>query len=266
MPERKGLFRTEELAGGLRVHVLRTKTFKTVSARLVLHSDLDDGTAARALVPRVLGRGTKSYPDLRSLQAELDRRFGATLCGDARKMGERHLVEFRADWVADRIAGRPLLQEMFALLGEMLHEPAPDRDGGLREDYVVGERKVQADEAEAVFNDKARYARYRLIQEMCRDEAYARPAVGRADEIRALEPGDVRRAHRRLLERAPADLFLVGDVAWRQVLSGVRRLGLGPARRPARLKRTRRAAAGRVRTVRERQPVGPGTLALGFRT
>jgi predicted Zn-dependent peptidase len=266
LSKNRPLFRTEELPGGLRLHLLRTRAFKTVSARLVFHADLDEATAARALVPRVLGRGTKAHPDLRSLQVEFDRRFGATLTGDVRKMGERHLIEFRGDWVADRIAGRPLLQEMFTLLGEVLHEPAPDRDGGLREDYVLQERKVQIDEAEAIFNDKGRYARYRLIQEMCRREAYARPAIGRAEEIRAVGPDDIRRVHRHLLDRAPADLFLVGDVTWRQALSGARRLGLDPARHPVRLRKTQRVSAGRVRTVRERQPVGQGKLVLGFRT
>ena len=45
---------------------------------------------------------------------------------------------------------------------------------------------MQADEAEAVFDDKGRYARHRLIEEMCKGEAFARPSHGRVAEIRAL--------------------------------------------------------------------------------
>lgn len=266
MARADGLFRSEALGGGLDLHLLRTKTFKTVAARLVLHADLDAGTAARALVPRVLQRGTRSFPDMRSLQSELDRRFGAGLSGNTGKMGERHLVEFSVDWLADKIAGRGLLVEMFDLLAEMLHEPATDPQGALREDYVLQERKVQADEAAAIFDDKGRYARHRLIEAMCKSEPYARPAIGRAQEILALDAAQVRRAHRRLIDRAPADLFIVGDVTWSQALRGARRLGLHSRSVPARLKRTRRGRAGRVRTVRERQPVGQGKLALGFRT
>ena len=203
---------------------------------------------------------------MRSLQSELDRRFGAGLSGNTGKMGERHLVEFSVDWLADKIAGRGLLVEMFDLLAEMLHEPATDPQGALREDYVLQERKVQADEAAAIFDDKGRYARHRLIEAMCKSEPYARPAIGRAQEILALDAAQVRRAHRRLIDRAPADLFIVGDVTWSQALRGARRLGLHSRSVPARLKRTRRGRAGRVRTVRERQPVGQGKLALGFRT
>lgn len=261
----KPLFRTEQPGPGFRLHLHRTKAFKTVAARLVLGADLDNDTAARALVPRVLGRGTKRLPALRDLQIELDGLFGASLSGDARKVGERHLVQFRADWVADRLAGAPVTDRMCALLAESLHEPATNGDGTLRNDVIVQERKMAADEAAAIFDDKARYARRRLLDAMCRGEAYARPAIGRLEEIRALGATEVQRAYEQLVSRAPADLFLVGDLTWRQAERFARRLGLA-RRRTARLHRTQRRAPKRVRTVREEQDVGQAKLAMGFRT
>ena len=86
------LFRSEDLGPGLSLHLRRTKAFKTVTARLAFQADLDERTAARALVPRVLGRGTRRLPTLREMQLELDRLFGATLSGDAGKIGERQVT------------------------------------------------------------------------------------------------------------------------------------------------------------------------------
>jgi predicted Zn-dependent peptidase len=100
---------------------------------------------------------------------------------------------------------------------------------------------------------------------MCRDEAYARPAIGRLDEIKALTPESVTAAWRRLLARAPADLFLAGDLSWAAAQRFAKKLGLHKGRRPARLKATRRVKAGRVRTVRERAEVGQAKLEMGFR-
>jgi predicted Zn-dependent peptidase len=260
------LFRSEELGPGLRLHYRRTKAFKTVTARLAFQADLDERTAARALVPRVLGRGTRRLPTLRDLQVELDRLFGATLSGDAGKIGERQVIQFRADWVLDRLADAPLLAEMAALLAEYLHEPAGDENGGLRADLIEHERKMMADEAAAIFDDKGRYARHRLLEEMCHGEAYARPSIGREAEIRALTPDDVRQAHADLLARAPADVFLVGDLTWGQATRFARGLRLHRRRAPARLKATERRDAGRVRTVREQHEVGQAKLVLGFRT
>jgi len=260
------LFRSEALGPGLRLHLRRTKAFKTVTARVAFQAELDRRTAARALVPRVLGRGTKRLPTLREMQLELDRLFGASLSGDAGKIGERQVIQLRADWIHDRLAGAPLLAEMGALLADFLHDPACDADGGLRADVIEHERKMMADEAAAVFDDKGRYARHRLLQEMCSDEAYARPSSGREEEIRALRADDVRSAYTDLLARGRADLFLVGDITWSQALRFARKLGLHRGRRPARLKATERRDAGRVRTVREQQGVGQAKLALGFRT
>lgn len=264
MPPRP-LFRTQDLGGGFRLHLRRTRAFKTVTARLALHAGLDDRTAARALVARVLGRGTARFPSLRDLQVELDRLYGATLGCNARKVGERQVLEVHADWVHDRLAGAPLLREMGRLLAEYVHEPAPDADGRLRGDIVVQERKMMADEAAAVFDDKGRYARQRLLEEMCRGEPYARPAIGREKEIRALEVDEVRGAHRDLVERAPADLFLVGDLPWSRALRFARGLRLDRRPRVRRLRRTARGRAGRVRTVVEKQKVGQAKLEMGFR-
>jgi predicted Zn-dependent peptidase len=260
------LFRSEEMGPGLRLHLRRTKAFKTVAARLVFQADLDERTAARALVPRVLGRGTRRLPTLRDLQVELDRLFGAMLTGDAGKIGERQVIQLRADWVHDRLAGAPLLTEMAGLLAEYLHDPACDADGGLRADVIEHERKMMADEATAIFDDKGRYARHRLLEEMCSGEAYARPSIGCEAEIRALGVDDVRQAHADLLARAPADLFLVGDLTWSQATRFARGLRLHRRSAPARLKSTKRHHAGRVRTVREQQEVGQAKLAMGFRT
>jgi predicted Zn-dependent peptidase len=262
-----GLFSTWRLGSGFRLHLRRTRAFKTVTARLVFHADLDDMTAARALVPRILARGTRRLPSLRDVQIELDRLYGAALHGEASRMGERQLVQFQAEWVRDAIAGAPLREQMGALLAEYLRDPAVDADGGLRASVIAQERKNQADEAAAVFDDKARYARHRLLEVMCKGEPFARPAIGREEEIRALRTDDVRAAYEDLLARAPADLFLVGDLSVAEAKAFAKGLGLDrrPGTREPRPTRTRKAPP-RVRTVVEKQKVGQAKLAMGFRT
>jgi len=248
------------------LHHRRTKAFKTISARVVFHTDLDDATAARALVPRVLGRGTQRLPSLREFQVELDRLYGAGLAGDVRKMGERHLVQIRGEWIMDRLADEPITRAMGALFAEFLHEPATENGMPLRAAFIEQERKMMADEADAVFDDKGRYARHRLVEEMCRGEPYARPSIGRADEIRALEVGDVRQAYRMVVERAPADVFMVGNVSWRDALHFAKGLALGDRVCSQRLRRTKRRRVSRARTRKESQPVGQAKLEMGFRT
>ncbi len=261
------LFSTSDLGSGFRLHLRRTRAFKTITARLVLHAALDARSAARALVPRVLARGTRRLPSLRDLQIELDRLYGASLHGEASRVGERQLVQFQADWIKDELAGAPLRTQMGALLAEHLRDPATDPDGGLRAAEIAQERKNQADEAAAVFDDKARYARHRLLEVMCRGEPFARPAIGREEEIRALRTQDVRGAYLDLLACAPADLFVVGDLSPKEAREFAKGLGFDRRLRTATPRpTTTRKAPARVRTVVERQKVGQAKLAMGFRT
>ena len=261
MATHKPLFRTETLGPGLRLHHRRTRAFKTVSARLAFVTELDDRTASRALIPRLLSRGTRRFPTLEAIQIELDRLYGATLGGEARKIGERQVIQFRSDWVHDRIAGAPLLEEMGELLAELLHEPA-DWSAPIFE----RERQILLDEARAVFDDKARYARRRLVEEMCRREPYARASIGRESEIAAVTSESVREAFDDLVQRAPAELFLVGDLTWRDALRFAKRLRLHQRQKLRRLSRPRRVEVGRVRTVREVEELNQAKLQLGFRT
>ncbi len=266
MPHGTPLFRSTDLGGGLRFHLHRTKAFKTVAARLVFHANLDAKSAARALVPRVLARGSRDFPSLREMQIELDRLYGARLSGEARKIGERHTVQFRSEWVNDKLAGTPLLWRMAAHIVHTLREPARDAKGGLRHDVVVQERKILADEARSVYDDKARYARHRLLEVMCREEPYARPSIGRIEEIEALTAADADRAHAAMLAEAPADLFLVGDLAWGHGVRFARAFGLHRRPPPRRLRATRIRAAGAPRAVREKDAVTQAKLEMGFRS
>jgi len=257
----KPLFRTESLGPGLRLHYRRTRAFKTVSARLAFVAELDERTASRAMIPRLLSRGTRRLPSLAAIQIELDRLYGATLGGEARKMGERQVIQFRSDWVHDRIAEAPLLDRMGELLAEQVHEPAEWTDS-----IFDRERQILLDEARAVFDDKGRYARQRLIEEMCRREPYGRPGIGREDEISTLTLDGVQAAFRDLIDSAPAELFLVGDLTWRDACRFAKRLCLHDRAKPRRLHRSPRVDAGRVRTVRENQEINQAKLQLGFRT
>ena len=213
------------------------------------------------MVPRMLARGIQRLPSIRAIQIELDALYGASLAGDSRKIGERQVIQFRADWVLDRIAGAPLLQSMGDLLAEQIHDPAP-----WTEAIFERERKVLIDEARSVFDDKGRYARQRLVEEMCRHEAYARPGIGHEAEIKKLTLADVENAYTDLLSRAPVDLFLVGDLTFRQATRFAKRLRLAATKRRRTPRGGAKVDAGRVRTVRETEKIAQAKLQMGFRT
>ena len=74
---------------------VRTDKFKTCCLSLSLVTKLDRDTASKnALLPRVLLRGTSSYPDMERVNNYLDALYGARILPMVRKKGEKHCVGF----------------------------------------------------------------------------------------------------------------------------------------------------------------------------
>ena len=102
---------------------VQTDKFKTGCFSLNLLRPLCRGEAsANALIPSVLLRGSKQYPDIRSISARLDELYGASMGTLIRKKGEVQFVGFFADYLEDELAHEPVFSQMPTCRGD--HVPA----------------------------------------------------------------------------------------------------------------------------------------------
>ena len=255
--------------GRIRLHVLPTRKFKTYAIVLYAGVPLSEAAITRvALLPFVLGRGTQSYPETLVLREKLDAMYGAHFGYDVGKRGDHQVVQFRLDIINDRFvsSGMPLLREALALLGEVLTAPALE-DGRFTERYVESEKKTVAQKLDAIINDKIRYAEKRCLEEMFRDEPYRLPALGRKEDLAAIDAASLYGTYRNWLGEAAFDLYVVGDTSLEEVtelVSGAFRLPDGPPGRYA--PSAPRSAPPEPRTVVERLDVTQGKLNIGLRT
>ena len=70
-------FEVFEPAKGFRVFVHPTTKFKTITLSLYVHQPLGTEATKLALLPQVLRRGCKSFPDMRTIVMYLEDLFGA---------------------------------------------------------------------------------------------------------------------------------------------------------------------------------------------
>ncbi|HEV3027091.1 MAG TPA: insulinase family protein, partial [Planctomycetota bacterium] len=211
-------FEVFEPAKGFRVFVHPTTKFKTITISLYVHQPLGDQATALALLPQVLRRGCKGLPDMRSIVVFLEDLFGASMGADVAKIGERQMIVFRFEVVNDRFAPRKIqaLEKSLQFLWRVLSQPVTAK-GGLRADYVAQEKENLKRLIEGMINERMSYAYERCIQEMCKDEPYARYEYGKLEEIDPITPKSLLQLHGRLLAEAPIDLFVSGDVEPRKV-------------------------------------------------
>jgi predicted Zn-dependent peptidase len=178
---------------------------------ILLRRPLDVDTAAAALLPFVLRRGTRSLPDMAAIARRLEHLFGASLEVDVSRLGESQVLLLRAEVVEDRylfMGGRGLLAQVFALLRDVLFDPALC-GGNFPERVFVQERLNLRRFVESLSDDKTRYAFDRCVRMMCEGEPYARIEYGDPEEIEAVEPADLLRIWRQVRDEACAEVYVV---------------------------------------------------------
>ena len=114
----------KRLADGVELAVCRTDKFKTGLLSVTLTIPLSEDTAtAGALIPEVLGRGSRNYPDMEKLSAAADRLYGASLGPVVRQRGESQCISFMCGFIDDRYAldGSAVLEPAAALTGCLLY-------------------------------------------------------------------------------------------------------------------------------------------------
>ncbi|RKP55519.1 insulinase family protein [Cohnella endophytica] len=254
--------------GRMRLHVLPTKRFKTFAVSLFAGVPLtEERLTSVALTPFVLRRGTKSYPETIQFRERLDELYGAGFGFDLYKRGDHQIVQFRLDIINDRFVSvtESLLGEALSFLGEVLTAPALE-NGKFRNKYAEAEKTTVSKRIDAMINDKIRYAAERCVEEMCKDEPYRLPALGRKEQLADLNAESLHAAYRQWLQEASFDLYVSGDTTLDEVQDFVARSFALPEGSPSTYSPPQlRAARSEVQTIVEKLDVGQGKLNMGLR-
>jgi len=268
---RSGAFRRRDVAPGLSLHLDRDDRRKTNLLNVFWVGALDDDVTARAMLPNVLMRGTRRFPSLQELTRETERLYGASLSTDVRKIGERHVVQLRLEFVNDRYlpGGESILAETMRFAREVLHEPALV-GGAFDAEVMRQEKETHRRVIEGLINDKRSFALQRCIEESCPDEPYRRHEQGRVEDLERIDGASLAALWRSLMGSGRIAVYFSGDLPVEEAERALAPLVEERARA------SREAAAlpplpaprraGAVREVVERMPIQQANLVQSFRT
>ena len=261
-------FASRTIAPGLTLHLNTDARRKTNLVNVFFVAPLGDDVTARALLSNCLMRGTTRFPSLQALTRETERLYGASLSSDVRKVGERHVVQFRLEFVNDRYlpGDESILGEIIPFLREVLTDPVLV-DGTFDPKIVEQEKETHRRLIESLINDKRGWAVQRCIEESCRDEPFRRLDQGSVDDLPSIDAASMTALWKKVLSTDEAHIYFSGNLplteaeaALTPVLATVDR---APAELPA-LSTPR--AAKEVSTVVERMPVQQAKLVMSYRT
>ncbi|PUA35947.1 peptidase M16 [Paenibacillus elgii] len=253
---------------GVRVHVLPTEQFKTYALSVYLGSPLQEDTVTpNALIPFVLRRGSKAYPETKQFREKLDDLYGAGFGFDVYKRGDYQMLQFRMDVIQDDFVSspQPLLDQAIQFLGEAITQPAME-GGTLVRKYIDSEKTTLQKRLESIVNDKIRYAAERCIAEMCSSEPYRLHPLGSIDRIPSIEAEALTERYEALLRQSPIDIYVVGNTNLEQVLPLIERYFAARSERTSDYSlRAEHRSVGQVKEVVERLDVNQGKLNMGLR-
>ena len=254
------------IADGADLVAVRTDMFKTCKISVGIALPLAGDVAAKAVLPYVLRRSCRRYPDFTSLQGHLDELYGATLGASVTKLGEAQILQLSVGAIDDRFVpdDGSVAAQAVELLTQLLFDPKLENGTFCKSD-VETEKRLLLERMRSEDDDKRVYARRRCEEVMCADEAYGKNRYGTAQEIESLTPERVYAAWREALETARIRFVLVNSGEADDAVSTLRTRFADVKRRACDIRTQFVRSADSVRYERETQALMQGTLVMGFR-
>lgn len=248
--------------------VLRSYTdsrFKTMKLSVNMLVPLKRDTAALyGILPGLVTRATKEYPDLLSLNRRLSELYGASLSAGVRRIGGFHCLSLGVEGISSRYAfgGEDMLEELSQILYSALFSPLKGEDGLFPEEHFRQEKRQLLELKEAELSDKISYAHQQCEALLFAGKEWGVDRYGTKEDVEALAREPLSEAWDKLLSSAQFEIVALGDCAPRAENFQHRFAQVGT---PQTLGALPFEAAEEVRRKTEQQPLSQSKLSMGFR-
>ena len=260
----------ETICGGVDFIEVPGDKFKQNYLMVCFQIPLSDKTAAwGAILPMVLRRGCREYPNMTALNRKLSELYGASIDGGADKHGESQLITVSCEMLADSFAlnSEKVLESCAKLLCSVIFDPVVNA-GAFAEKTIEIEKKNLVDLIDSRLNDKRKYATSRIKEEMCANEAYGISELGRREDMGKISPSSLYTFWQSVISSARTVIIFEGTGDTQPVkrlfadaFSKVRKGDIMQCKTEV-----VRAPSGKTKTVTEYMQIVQAKLIMGLRT
>ena len=255
----------KNISEGVDLCSVSAEGFKTACASISFVMPLSEKASLYALVPNVLTRSCKAYPDVTSVEKKLALLYGAEVIVDVGKIGENQVLKIEVSCIDDRfsIDEESITNECLNLLFQMVFEPRLE-NGVFCSDDVESEKRLLAERLIAENSDKRTYAKNRCNEIMFENELYGIHRYGTVENIEKITPETLYEAYNEILGNSKILVCISGGN-----FSNVEELlekYLSDENRNIALNETLYVEECEdVKYVKEQEAVKQGKLVMGFR-
>ena len=254
---------------GVNFRSIKDTKFKTVRMSVNFMLPLQkSAVASNAILPFLLSRASREYPDFTKLGERLEELYGAEINADVQKLGDVQLLSISASGIADRytLKGESVSTELSKLLCSIIFDP-PFENGLFPQQGFEQEKRQTIELIDSEYNDKRTYAKLRCEEIMCSGEPYGFGRYGKKEDINQLKREDLTEAWQYLIRNAKIEILVLGDCDPEPVFDGFfhafQQLNR-TATVPCPTHNVKKAE--KADEITEKMDVAQSKLVLGFRT
>jgi predicted Zn-dependent peptidase len=256
------------LNDGIYLNIIKSDKFKTEYFDLNIILPLREQTASyAALLPLVIKRGSKAYPNMAEISKRLDYLYSTGFSARVTKRGETQIIGFLTDFLRESLvpAGENLSEKVFTTIRDIIFEPYTE-NGAFKTEYVETEKKNLCDEIEALINNKRAYSMKKCYEAMCEGQNYAVSEKGSVELVQKIDGKSLYDFYKELLSSSRIEMFYTGTLDEQNIVSLVNRLVDGIERKSVAPISTEKFVRTRseILEVTEEMEIAQGNLILGF--
>ncbi len=206
-------FSKKSIYDGINFTNISDDRFKTMRLSIAFFMPLAKETASsNGIVPFILRRSCKEYPDFTALNKKLAKLYGAHLYASVNKRGETQVLIISIVSIDNRYAinNENMEQEIAKLLCSVIFNPLLDENNNFSIDDIEQERRQMIEYLDAEYNNKRSYAKIRCLELMCKDEKFSINCFGDKDHLSCLKSGDIYDAYKNMLTTARIEIMALG--------------------------------------------------------
>jgi predicted Zn-dependent peptidase len=257
------------VCSGVNFSSIRDDRFKTIRMSVHFLWPLAKETvSANSILPFLLSRASRKYPDFTKLNAHLAELYGAVLDANVQKLGDVQVLSVSASGIADRYSlnGERVSAELAKLLCSIIFDP-PLENGFFPIQGFNQEKRQLIEMLDSEFNDKRIYARLKCEELMCAKEPYGIGRCGTRQQIRDLKREELTPAWTNLIHRAKAEIMILGDCDPEPIYKDFNAAFQNLARTdPVECPNRVVPSAQKMEETTEKMDVVQSKLVMGFRT
>lgn len=258
------------ISDGIYFTKITSSKFKSNRISITLAAPLKEETASDyALLPLILKKGYRDYPDAAEFSRLLLSLYGAVCDGSVRKVGDTQLLTLSISAIDDRFTlnNEPIVSEISKILCSVLLNPVTQNGEFVKSTFET-EKQSLIDSIKAELNDKVALASRRCQEIMCEGHPYAISRFGSLETAQALGCREVFDSYNELLKKARIEIIFTGSgdaEAAKEIFTSAF-LSSAEREKPFEISSRVKMHDKQIKQVTERYNITQGKLSMGFTT